>query len=708
MKNKIYIIFTVLLLLNSSVLFSDSIQIIDPSKITFIQTDKENNSEWYFTAKQDINFEKESTDFSIDPFVWKKVEVPGDLVHQGAIEDGRKVVWYKKVFRMEDKPHKDLSIKLGEISDKDKVYLNGVYIGGTGNLFEIKPEGYDKQRIYDIPDSALRRDGENILLIQVKGFFQNELGIYRDRVFIGPTKEIWKSFYIENMIEVLILMVYLAVGGYFMLFFIRRRNDRENFYFALFLFSLVGYSFLRTQWKYEIGINFYEVKRVQYTFLWILFPSFYYFLRHYFRIESKKFIKVWDYIALATNITVILSAISIYIIGDAEYWNTLNNTLIQPLWIVYTIGSLVIFGISIYRKQIDAWLMIFSFLILLTCMVLDVLTARAIINLPTTATFGFIFFVLSIALILANRFVRLHDETESLNSDLIVLNKATSRFVPFEFLKILEKHSITEVSLGDNVQKEMTVLFSDIRSFTTLSESMSPQENFYFINSYLNRMGPIIRNHNGFIDKYIGDAVMALFSDSPNNALESAIEMQKTVIEHNVSRVKRGFIEITIGIGLHKGNLMLGTIGESERMDGTVISDAVNLASRLEGLTKYYGASIILSGQTLLSLENKEKYNYRFIDKVIVKGKKETVDLYEFYDGEEKQAIELKNSSKTKFSEALDAYIQGDFSYAKLILESILQVYNDGAAKLYLTRCNYYLEKGKPEDWNGITAMELK
>ena len=182
------------------------------------------------------------------------------------------------------------------------------------------------------------------------------------------------------------------------------------------------------------------------------------------------------------------------------------------------------------------------------------------------------------------------DKIERQNEDMLRQNKAFVRFVPREFLRFLEIESIVDVKLGDAVQKEMSILFTDIRSFTSLSESMTPQENFNFINGYLGRVGPVIRSRGGFIDKYIGDAVMALFPERPEDAIDAAIELQCTVELYNRHRNNSGYDPISIGIGIHTGSIMLGMIGEAERMEGTVISDAVNMASRLEGMTKEYGA----------------------------------------------------------------------------------------------------------------------
>lgn len=289
------------------------------------------------------------------------------------------------------------------------------------------------------------------------------------------------------------------------------------------------------------------------------------------------------------------------------------------------------------------------------------------------------------------------------------INAAYGRFVPHEFLRFLGHESIVDVRLGDQIQKEMTILFSDIRSFTTLSEGMSPQENFNFINSYLSRVSPVIRAHNGFIDKYIGDAVMALFPRSADDAVQGAIEMQKQVSLYNSHRQKQGYVPIAIGIGLHTGSLMLGTIGESERMESTVIADAVNLASRLEGLTKLYGVGILISEQTINYLEEPNNYKCRFLDRVMVKGKKASVSVFEIYDAEPESILELKQKTSAAFEEALKLYYQQEFASAQEIFQDVLQINSqDKAALLYIKRCETYQTFGVPEGWDGVAALEEK
>ena len=169
---------------------------------------------------------------------------------------------------------------------------------------------------------------------------------------------------------------------------------------------------------------------------------------------------------------------------------------------------------------------------------------------------------------------------------------------------ISNKKSILDIRRGDQIKKQMTVMFADVRGWTTLSESMTPQENFNFINAYLKRVSPIIKQNNGFIDQYYGDGVMALFPDSPDDAVQAATDMHAVVNEYNRERERDGFQPIGIGVGLHIGDLMLGIIGSEVRMQGAVVADAVNLAARLEGLTRRYGSPIALSETTLSHLEN--------------------------------------------------------------------------------------------------------
>ena len=266
------------------------------------------------------------------------------------------------------------------------------------------------------------------------------------------------------------------------------------------------------------------------------------------------------------------------------------------------------------------------------------------------------------------------------------LTDAYGRFVPHQFLHFLGYESILDVKLGDQVQKEMSVLFSDIRDFTALSESMSPAENFQFINAYLSRMEPAITGNFGFIDKYIGDAIMALFNGSADDAVKAGIAMLEQLNEYNMSRTRPDRPPLQIGIGINTGSLMLGTVGGQSRMDSTVISDAVNLASRVENLTKEYGVSMLITHNTFIQLN--DVYDFRLIDRVTVKGKSRMVTIYEVFAADPPELRQKKLETKTIFEQALVFYNSDRFVEATRLFSACLQINpRDKVAQIYMQRC---------------------
>ncbi|WRH66038.1 MAG: adenylate/guanylate cyclase domain-containing protein [Planktothrix sp. GU0601_MAG3] len=267
------------------------------------------------------------------------------------------------------------------------------------------------------------------------------------------------------------------------------------------------------------------------------------------------------------------------------------------------------------------------------------------------------------------------------------LTDAAGRFVPNQFLAFLGYESLVDVKSGDAVQKQMSILFSDIRSFTQMSERMTPEDNFKFINAYLSRMEPAITENRGFIDKYIGDAIMALFGGSADDAVKAGISMLQRLAEYNLTRQRPDRPPISIGIGINTGDLMLGIVGGQHRMDSTVISDAVNLGSRLEELSKRYGIPLLISEHTFLSLEDPNIYSFRVIDRVRVKGKSEMVSVFEVFDADPPLIYRKKVETKTLFEQALTLYHLEAFPESAQCFEACLQENpSDQVAKIYLQR----------------------
>ena len=283
------------------------------------------------------------------------------------------------------------------------------------------------------------------------------------------------------------------------------------------------------------------------------------------------------------------------------------------------------------------------------------------------------------------------------------------RYVPFELLKILDKESLVDVRLGDQIHGNMTIMFSDIRSYTTLSETMTPQEVFNFTNGYHRRMTPITRAHHGFVQQFQGDGVVSVFPSNSTDALKAAIAIQKNVAEYNRERTQKKRTPIRVGIGLHSGSLMVGIIGDPDRWESGVPSDTVNTAARMEGLTKYYGVSIVVSETSFAGLNDPDQYHYRFLDTVRVKGKTHSLAIYEVFDADPDDLLESKLNTKTLFVEGQQYYSAWEFADAVLCFTEVLRVLPDDATtRHYLQRASTCLLEGVPDDWQGIRTMDKK
>jgi len=272
------------------------------------------------------------------------------------------------------------------------------------------------------------------------------------------------------------------------------------------------------------------------------------------------------------------------------------------------------------------------------------------------------------------------------------LTEAAGRFVPNQFLRLLGYDSIAEVQLGDTVSQEMTILFCDIRDFTRLSEQMSPEDNFRFINSFLSRMEPAIVRHRGLIDKYMGDAIMALFGETAEDAIAASIEMLHALAAYNTTRQSSDRQPIRMGIGINTGALMLGVVGGQNRIDGTVIGDAVNLASRVEKMTKRYRVPLLITEHTYMRLQNPDRYCLRMVDQVIPRGKSERVTIFEVFDADAPEVAQAKRVMRSPFEQAVRLYSQAQVTEALALFEACLRhCPQDTVAQVYIQSCQHLL-----------------
>ncbi|MEG3905894.1 response regulator [Microcoleus sp. B4-C5] len=314
------------------------------------------------------------------------------------------------------------------------------------------------------------------------------------------------------------------------------------------------------------------------------------------------------------------------------------------------------------------------------------------------------------------------------------LSEKFQLFVPEQLLGRIAPQGIESIQLGNATEEELTVLFCDIRGFTAIAESQQARETFEWLNAFFTKMNECITSHGGFIDKYLGDAIMAVF-DKPNshamNAIEAAVAMQETLQEFNASRHKYNLeFPVNIGTGINTGIGMIGTLGSDRRMDSTVIGDVVNTASRLENLTKIYGCQIIVSENAIvhareflngissnshskeslllkcdLEVETQESiiytsgataadshlpsnnYYYRWIDRVTPRGKQQAIEIYEIWSASSPDS-EVKLLTQVLFDKGIQGWQSERFVAALGYFQQLIeQNPADTVVTFYINRC---------------------
>jgi class 3 adenylate cyclase len=367
--------------------------------------------------------------------------------------------------------------------------------------------------------------------------------------------------------------------------------------------------------------------------------------------------------------------------------------------------------ISWSRHYRDARLLLVAFVVGVIGAIAQVWVVKQGVTLPVTpAELAFLGVMIVMAIALARQFTRTLADVDQMNRELRETNASIARFVPFGFLDALGRSSVIEVQRGDARARDMAVMFCDVRGFTTMAESLGPEGTFRFINDYLARMEPEIYRGAGFINQYLGDGIMALFPSrdgrsGADGAVIAAVGMCRALEKLNGERRRRGEPAVQIGIGVHGGTLMIGTIGGGEQLDGGVVGDCVNAAARLEGMTKMYGSTLLISGEIVARLQS-ERPTLRHLDTVLAKGKSEAMAIYEVLDVDPAHAE--KAATLERFTEAQRLYRAGDFVAAGAAFERVLATHpGDGAARLLRERC-LMLATSTPASWNGVFALVSK
>jgi adenylate cyclase len=554
-----------------------------------------------------------------------------------------------------DKSKLDASLELfiEQIGENWEIYLNGNLLRSELHLDEdgrgLARYKVRKNMRVDLPYPFLV-DGTNLLFFRIIG--HQPIGPLNRNNLSGLEGYNYSIDFVNQpgstTVEIrgVLISILFSVGLFFITIFARVRSQRYLLTMGLFLLIMAMFYVLRFGY---IDTWFDDTRTkisLEYISLAWIFPLLTISIEFFFFYGQKPPFGSWLMLSTAPLWT-LAYCLTPFLMNQQliRLWQILNPIL--ALWPLLRMWQ------AVRTDRPDAKKGFTLFVLGMLANIIE--SSQTALNLVTfdfghVASIGLVFTMLSV---LVNHFLRSEQALQLLNQRLLQEKLAISRFIPSQFLAYLGKDSITSVQLGDQTQREMSIMFIDIRSFTRLSELMTPQENFNFLNSYFRRVGPIIRKHEGFIDKYIGDGIMALFPVHLEQALLAAIAIQEEMLVYNQHRLKQNYQPIDVTIGIHVGQLMLGMVGESERIDGTVISDSVNVASRLEGVGKTYNARIVVSGSYLHRLDKKPLAT-RKLGQVPLKGKSNMIDIYEIFEGAPALEYQQKLEHILAFNQAME------------------------------------------------------
>ncbi|PKA17657.1 adenylate/guanylate cyclase domain-containing protein [Leptospira haakeii] len=614
---------------------------------------------------------------------------------------------------------------ISDIGENWKIFLNGILV--REEWYEPTDGQLTKNRSVKgliIPlHHGILKAGKNDLKIRFMGMADSNpikandhFGFYHPKNFrISSLEEIYNST--SEYFDIFLFGIYFIFGFYHVLFFVTRKQDIYYLYFGLFsLFSSV-YFYFTTFHIYNKFINFPGGPDTEFFFrgeisaLIPMVPVFMLFAKDFFYQKEGKFWIIRTFC--------VLSGILFLANWVLPYKYVLPNLTVFQILLFLMLLYVIFFSANAIRlKKPDSIKLAVGIGV---CGLfglwdtIDAMTKIAGFHYPFFKI-SFSVFILVIISLLVSRYVSLYKQSQALNLEIAKQRDAFYRFVPSEFISILDRESPVEIKIGDSKEKTMSVFFADLRGYTTVSEKLSPDENIKYLNKYFSAFEDIIFKNAGFVDKYIGDAIMALFSDhsdraekdnfnSADNALQSAIDMVRYVESLNDGIG----IGADLGIGVNTGPLILGTVGSERRIDTTVVGDTVNLSSRVQSLSGFYKSKILVTHHTFLRLNLLSDVMAREIDTVIVKGKTQPVILYEVFQADEPESVDWKEGSKMKLNEGIALYKAGQFKNAFSIFKELYKEKpTDNIVKLYAKRTKMILGQDPPGDWDGIFRLHRK
>ncbi len=555
----------------------------------------------------------------------------------------------------------------------EKIITGGVVGTGVGTTIPF----YNKTFVITEPV-----DGQIDIVIQVANFHHRSGGI-REPIEVGTIPIMRRNIYIMNGIEIISLGMLFIILAYHLMLFMAYRERIEYLFFSLFCLSMSLRFFVDSSealfyisrfvsWQMMVTIDYLTLVTTPYLFFMFLasvYPGCFK--------PVEKIIMTYDVIVF--SMLMVLSSAKVF---------TSANTFLYAHFALIGIYMFIKIIYAIYKKEKDAIYIFTAISILFGSSIYDVFLSIGICSGNYFFHIGMMFFLSIQSVVLASRVNSYIQKSYEIQKEYEDINSYYERFVPAEFIAKLGKSDIVELKQGDYIIDDITIAFIGLTKGVDEYNRMSGVERIGFLNKIIDIINRAVYDIGGFIDKCVVTEIMVIFPDDP----QGAYQVCRRIMAEAESYFNESGFNMRLGIGIHTGEAVLGIIGDQERMESTVISDAVNLASRVKSLNNYFDTGMLVTNSTYAGLADDVYYNSRFLGRVKVKGKNESVNIFEVFTDNKPETI-LKINSKDYFENGLFAYYKKDMATAKKIFTEIATSNaSDKPSQYYLERSCFFID----------------
>ena len=516
------------------------------------------------------------------------------------------------------------------------------------------------------------KDGTATIVINVSNFFNNK-GYISSPIILGEASQIGLMFRGDLIFYGTIFAVTFSVAlFFFMLSFFHKNSFVIWFALTSMVLAIRGIFF----YPHIFMILFPDIPWIaNFIMRYVTVPLPIIFFTVFLTKALKLRYKIPYIIILSVSILYAIS--TIVLPPEVSVFLLIYYQCFAIFCVIYIIVISII-GLK-KKRELSAWIFTATSVLFLFG-VYDLMIALGFITGEFMIQIGTVFAVIILSVKVLDDYAGSIKRMEDLSGEIRLINKSLIRFVPNQIVELLNKKSIIDVKLGDNVELTMPILSIDIRSFTHTSEKLAPNQVFELLNEYFALVAPIVRKYNGVITKYLGDGFFALFPDGADSALSCAIAIQIALAQNSIAAPNSS--PLRIGIGIDMGDILLGTIGNSTRMDSIIISNSYHAAEVLQASTKKYSSCIIISDRIYDSLNDISEHYIRPIQKIKNTLNKD-VFLYEVYDGDDDSIRDLKYSTQHYMENALKVLSTKGVEAAGKYFDKILEIFPNDYVALY-------------------------